>query len=434
MSGACPVAAPGRACWRGAVRARHSPVVSVAPTRPGRALVSTPPAPCTPRYRARRPVGRRVLSREPRCERPDGQRGDECGEVRFRHPASCHCVGSAGRRRGRPASPAPRSLTLPRAGHRGREAGHRPSRAGPVRRVAFPPSRRSTLIPGTLPWIPPSSIASRPACSSELSEFLSIPSVSALPAHAADCRRAAEWLRDELTRLGCPMVDAHRGRRAIPVVWAESPHVPGRPTLLIYGHYDVQPPDPLDEWVTPAVRAHRARRPALRPRGGRRQGPGLLPAQGVRGGARRRPAGRRSTCTSSSRARRSAAGSVISDLLRARAGADPGRRGPGLRHVVLRARDGPRSTPRSAASATPRSRSARCERDLHSGTYGGVAPNALETLVRHPRRAQGRGRRDPDPQALQGGRAADQAGAQDLEAAAVRQGALPRARRSPARR
>ena len=36
-----------------------------------------------------------------------------------------------------------------------------------------------------------------------------------------------------------------------PVVWAESPHVPDRPTLLIYGHYDVQPPDPLDEWVTP---------------------------------------------------------------------------------------------------------------------------------------------------------------------------------------
>ena len=63
------------------------------------------------------------------------------------------------------------------------------------------------------------------------------------------------------------------------------------------------------------------------------------------------------------------------------------------------------------------------ERDLHSGTYGGVAPNALETLVRHPGQAQGRRWRDPDSQALQGGRAADQARAQDLEAAPVRQGA-----------
>src|SRR6476661_8940508 len=84
----------------------------------------------------------------------------------------------------------------------------------------------------------------------ELSSFLSIPSVSALPVHAADCRRAAEWLRDELQGLGCPTVQIIEGN-GHPVVWAESPPVPGRPTLLIYGHYDVQPPDPLDEWHSP---------------------------------------------------------------------------------------------------------------------------------------------------------------------------------------
>src|SRR6476661_4808832 len=84
----------------------------------------------------------------------------------------------------------------------------------------------------------------------ELSSFLSIPSVSALPAHAPDCRRAAEWLRDELTSLGCPTVQLVEGG-GHPVVWAESPHLPDRPTLLIYGHYDVQPPDPLDEWRSP---------------------------------------------------------------------------------------------------------------------------------------------------------------------------------------
>jgi len=68
----------------------------------------------------------------------------------------------------------------------------------------------------------------------ELSSFLSIPSVSALPSHAVDCRRAAEWLRDELGSLGCPTVQLVEGN-GHPVVWAESPHVPDRPTLLIYG-------------------------------------------------------------------------------------------------------------------------------------------------------------------------------------------------------
>src|SRR5262249_55981744 len=84
----------------------------------------------------------------------------------------------------------------------------------------------------------------------QLTDLLRIPSVSALPVHADDCRRAAEWLRDELTRLGCPTVQIIEGN-GHPVVWAEGPEVPGRPTLLIYGHYDVQPPDPLGEWVSP---------------------------------------------------------------------------------------------------------------------------------------------------------------------------------------
>ena len=90
----------------------------------------------------------------------------------------------------------------------------------------------------------------QPRLLQELVDFLSIPSVSALPVHAPDCRRAAEWLRDEFTRLGCPVVQLIEGA-GHPVIWAEGPPVPGRPTLLIYGHYDVQPPDPLEEWDTP---------------------------------------------------------------------------------------------------------------------------------------------------------------------------------------
>jgi acetylornithine deacetylase/succinyl-diaminopimelate desuccinylase-like protein len=85
----------------------------------------------------------------------------------------------------------------------------------------------------------------------ELSEFLRIPSVSTNPAHDADCRRAAEWVAAELRRLGATDVQ-FLGSESHPVVWGVGPVVPGAPTLLLYGHYDVQPPDPLNEWTSPA--------------------------------------------------------------------------------------------------------------------------------------------------------------------------------------
>jgi acetylornithine deacetylase/succinyl-diaminopimelate desuccinylase-like protein len=84
----------------------------------------------------------------------------------------------------------------------------------------------------------------------ELTEFLRIPSISTLPAHNDDCRRAAEWVANDLRRLGCRDVQ-FLGSESHPVVWGVGPDVPGAPTLLLYGHYDVQPPDPLNEWTTP---------------------------------------------------------------------------------------------------------------------------------------------------------------------------------------
>lgn len=84
----------------------------------------------------------------------------------------------------------------------------------------------------------------------ELSELLRIPSISTLPQHNADCRRAAEWVASDLRRLGCRDVQL-LGSDTHPVVWGEGPAVPGAPTVLIYGHYDVQPPDPLAEWTSP---------------------------------------------------------------------------------------------------------------------------------------------------------------------------------------
>ena len=91
--------------------------------------------------------------------------------------------------------------------------------------------------------------AHRDAFEADLCEFLKIPSVSADSRHRADVRRAAEWVAERLEGLG---LDAELAETpGHPLVYAESPKVHGAPTVLVYGHYDVQPPDPLDEWITP---------------------------------------------------------------------------------------------------------------------------------------------------------------------------------------
>jgi acetylornithine deacetylase/succinyl-diaminopimelate desuccinylase-like protein len=79
-------------------------------------------------------------------------------------------------------------------------------------------------------------------------EFLRIPSVSALPEHADDCRRAAEFLAGELRTIGVEHVDVAE-TRGHPLVYGDWLKAEGAPTVLVYGHYDVQPPDPIDEWV-----------------------------------------------------------------------------------------------------------------------------------------------------------------------------------------
>jgi acetylornithine deacetylase/succinyl-diaminopimelate desuccinylase-like protein len=85
----------------------------------------------------------------------------------------------------------------------------------------------------------------------ELCELLRIPSISTQPDHAADCVRAAEFLADDMRRVGLEHV-AVMGTPGHPVVYADWLHAgEDAPTVLVYGHYDVQPPDPLDEWHTP---------------------------------------------------------------------------------------------------------------------------------------------------------------------------------------
>ena len=83
----------------------------------------------------------------------------------------------------------------------------------------------------------------------ELCELLRIPSVSTDPAFAGDVAKAADWVASQFKSM-----DLHAEvieTIGHPLVYAESPAVPGAPTVLVYGHYDVQPPDPLDEWISP---------------------------------------------------------------------------------------------------------------------------------------------------------------------------------------
>ena len=83
----------------------------------------------------------------------------------------------------------------------------------------------------------------------DLLTFLRFPSISTSSAHAGDLVNCAEWLKAKLIGMGLSAVLHPTARH--PVLVAKNQHQPGRPTLLIYGHYDVQPVDPLDQWISP---------------------------------------------------------------------------------------------------------------------------------------------------------------------------------------
>ena len=88
----------------------------------------------------------------------------------------------------------------------------------------------------------------------ELKAFLAIPSISALPQHADDVKRCANWCADEMRRVGMQnvkLVDTPGN----PVVYGDWLGAPDAPTILFYGHYDVQPVDPLELWESPPFEA-----------------------------------------------------------------------------------------------------------------------------------------------------------------------------------
>jgi acetylornithine deacetylase/succinyl-diaminopimelate desuccinylase-like protein len=84
----------------------------------------------------------------------------------------------------------------------------------------------------------------------ELVEFLRIPTIGVLRAHHADVRAGAEWLAGRMRDVGLEHVDVSE-TAGHPVVYGDWLHAPGAPTVVVYAHYDVQPVDPLEEWVRP---------------------------------------------------------------------------------------------------------------------------------------------------------------------------------------
>jgi acetylornithine deacetylase/succinyl-diaminopimelate desuccinylase-like protein len=102
--------------------------------------------------------------------------------------------------------------------------------------------------------VPPSTTAfveqNRDRLLDELFQFLRIPSISTLPENKDDVHRAAKFTADSLTRAGLENVEVISTAKH-PLVYADWLHAPGKPTVLCYGHYDVQPPDPLELWKSP---------------------------------------------------------------------------------------------------------------------------------------------------------------------------------------
>ncbi len=106
---------------------------------------------------------------------------------------------------------------------------------------------RSTLDPALAAWLE----ANDQRLHDELFDFLRIPSVSARSEHTPDVRRAARWLHDRLARIGFTVETLETpGHPVVLAEWRQAPA--GAPTVLIYGHYDVQPAEPLELWTSPA--------------------------------------------------------------------------------------------------------------------------------------------------------------------------------------
>jgi acetylornithine deacetylase/succinyl-diaminopimelate desuccinylase-like protein len=213
----------------------------------------------------------------------------------------------------------------------------------------------------------------------ELVQLLSFPSISALPRHAADCRACAEWLAAHLRAIGLEHVElVETGGH--PIVWGDWLHAgPDAPTVLVYGHYDVQPVDPVELWASPPFEAE-VRDGRLYARGASdNKGPMFAYLKSLEAllaveeslpcnvkvlveGEEELAVERLDRFVAGSAERLAADVAVVSDVtLYARGvpGIPLGLRGMAAVELTVRTAEG----------------------DLHSGLYGGAVPNALHALA-----------------------------------------------------
>ena len=210
----------------------------------------------------------------------------------------------------------------------------------------------------------------------ELSELLRIPSVSADPAYASDVRRAAEWVRDFVRRVGeAELVETETQPLVVGEIRA-SEAAETAPTVLVYGHFDVQPPEPLDLWASPPFEPTidgewLVARGVADDKG---QLYALLKAAELLASARELPVNVRVACDGEEES----GGHAIVDFLAAdEYGADAclifdgGMRKRGVPEFNI--------ATRGMLAFDLRVRTG--ERDLHSGMYGNAALNALHALI-----------------------------------------------------
>ena len=213
---------------------------------------------------------------------------------------------------------------------------------------------------------------------SELSDWLCIPSISTLPEHRPDLRRAAHWLAEYLRSMDLPTVEIIE-TVGQPLIYAEWLGAPGRPTLLGYGHYDVQPVDPIELWTSPPFQ------PAAR--GGRLFARGAADDKGqiltliaaVRAYLQTTdnlPINVKLLIEGEEESGGAGIAAYVrehADRLRADACLvlDSGMFAPGIPAITLGLRGIVGGEIEVSGAA----------RDLHSGTYGGVAPNPFQALA-----------------------------------------------------
>ena len=221
--------------------------------------------------------------------------------------------------------------------------------------------------------------ASRDQDLEDLKDLLRIPSVSTLPERREDCLRAASWLAASLEGMGFKTQIVDVRKEGLPVVVAESPHQPGKPHVTVYGHYDVQPPDPLDEWKSPpfepAVRdGHVWARGAADNKGNHMTAVKAVEHLVAAGGL---PVNVRFLFEGEEEI----GGRSLPDYLR--------EHGKDLKTDVVLVWDSSMDEEGNPTLATAlrgmvytELRAQGAAVDLHSGTYGGVAPNPINTLAR----------------------------------------------------